>query len=259
MRQNSKGRYVYCVAESGEKCSLGNIGLDNNEVYSISHHDLCAVVHNCPAEPYSSDEQETVHRWAISHQKVVEAALNRFGTILPMAFDTIVQDTDEGSAEDNIRKWLAAERDKLKRKLDQVRDKEEYGIQISWEPKVIAAAISRTAPDIQKLEAEISSKSKGLAYMYKQRLGKLLKQEVEREAERCFKDFYIRIKGCVSEVKVERTKKQEDKQMLMNLSCLVPKGETRLLADELEKIDNMDGFSVHFTGPWPPYSFVKVD
>jgi hypothetical protein len=28
------------------------------------------------------------------------------------------------------------------------------------------------------------------------------------------------------------------------------------LGEELEKINNMDGFSVHFSGPWPPYSFV---
>ncbi|MFC2060619.1 GvpL/GvpF family gas vesicle protein [Chloroflexota bacterium] len=26
----------------------------------------------------------------------------------------------------------------------------------------------------------------------------------------------------------------------------------------MEKIDRMDGFSVRFTGPWPPYSFVMV-
>jgi len=258
MSQNNKARYVYCVAEVGEKISLGNIGLDDNEVYSIPYHDLCAMVHNCPAEPYSSDEEETVRQWAIGHQKVIETALKRFGTILPMAFDTIIQDTAEGSAEDNIQKWLAAEHDELKRKLDRVRDKEEYGIQISWEPKAIATAISRTDPDIQKLEAEISSKSKGLAYMYKQRLEKLLKQKVEKEAEHYFKDFYNRIKGCVNELKVERTKNQDDKQMLMNLSCLVPKGEVKLLAAELEKIDNMDGFSVRFTGPWPPYSFVTV-
>jgi len=29
-----------------------------------------------------------------------------------------------------------------------------------------------------------------------------------------------------------------------------------MLGDELEKINNLKGFSVRFTGPWPPYSFV---
>ena len=119
--------------------------------------------------------------------------------------------------------------------------------------------LSSTNPDIGKLEEEIKSKPKGLAYMYKQRLEKLLKEEVEKEAERRFKDFYHRIKECVIELKVERTKKQEDRQMLMNLSCLVLRGRTKQLATELGKIDSMDGFSIRFTGPWPPYSFVTVN
>ena len=85
---------------------------------------------------------------------------------------------------------------------------------------------------------------------------KLLKQEVEKEAECRFKDYYHRLKEYVSDLKVERTKKEADKQMLMNISCLVPQGETKPLANELEKIDSTDGFSVRFTGPWPPYSFV---
>ena len=42
----------------------------------------------------------------------------------------------------------------------------------------------------------------------------------------------------------------------MNLSCLLTKDGSRELGDELEKIDAMEGFSVRYTGPWPPYSFV---
>jgi len=56
---------------------------------------------------------------------------------------------------------------------------------------------------------------------------------------------------------VEKTKKTEkDKVMLINLSCLVAKEKVDSLGEELEKINNMEGFTVRFTGPWPPYSFV---
>jgi hypothetical protein len=44
--------------------------------------------------------------------------------------------------------------------------------------------------------------------------------------------------------------------MLLNLSCLVAREKVDSLGKELEEINNMDGFSVHFSGPWPPYSFV---
>ena len=258
MSANSCGRYVYCIAEAGEMLNFGDIGINDNEVYTIPYDSLCAIVHNCSAEPYSSDDKDVVRRWVISHQRVVEAALDRFGTVLPMSFDTIIRDTDEGSAEDNIRKWLVEEADDLNKKLDRVRGKEEYGVQVFWEPNTIAGVISQTNQEIVKLEEEIKSKSKGLAYMYKKRLGELLKREMGKEAENYFKDFYHRIEDCVSEIKVEKTKTEVDKQMLINLSCLVARGKTEPLSNELENINKLDGFSVRFTGPWPPYSFVTV-
>ena len=258
MSANNCGRYVYCIAEAGEMLNFGDIGINDNEVYTIPYDSLCAIVHNCSAEPYSSGDKDVVRRLVISHQRVVETALDRLGTVLPMSFDTIIQDTDEGSAEDNIRKWLVEKAEDLKNNLDRVRGNEEYGVQVFWEPNTIAGVISQTNQEIVKLEEEIKSKSKGLAYMYKQRLGELLKQEMEKEAENYFKDFYHRIEDCVSEIKVEKTKTEVDKQMLINLSCLVARGKTEPLSDELENINKMDGFSVRFTGPWPPYSFVAV-
>ena len=93
--------------------------------------------------------------------------------------------------------------------------------------------------------------------MYKQKLENLLKKEIEKEADRYFKDFYEKIKKCVDEIKVEKTKKlEENKQMLMNLACLLSKEKSKILGEELEKINNIKGFFVRFTGPWPPYSFV---
>jgi hypothetical protein len=49
---------------------------------------------------------------------------------------------------------------------------------------------------------------------------------------------------------------EEDKQMLLNLSCLLFKEKSKILGEELEKINHLKGFFVRFTGPWPPYSFV---
>jgi len=56
---------------------------------------------------------------------------------------------------------------------------------------------------------------------------------------------------------VEKTKKAEPGlQMIMNLSCLVYRDRYTKLGEELGKINQMRGFAVRFTGPWPPYSFV---
>lgn len=255
---SSNGRYLYCIVEGREKMSFGKIGIEDNEVYTIPYKDLSVVVHNCPAKPYKSEDEKIMKNWVMVHQNVIDIVWERFGTVLPFGFDTIIRGNEGSGPEENIKNWLKEDYDNLKGKIEKIRGKAEYGVQVFWEPKVIVQKVTKESPEIKKLAEEINSKPKGLAYMYKQKLENLIKKEMERKAEQYFKEFYERIRSCVDDIKVEKTKKviKEDKQMLMNLSCLLPKGNSKKLGDELEKISNMEGYSVRFTGPWPPYSFV---
>ena len=252
-----EGRYLYCIVESKEKISLGKIGIDGNEVYTIPYKELAAVVHNCPAEPYNSDEQEVMTNWVMTHQQVTDAAWEKFGSVLPFGFDTIIQQKEDLGPDENTKKWMEDDYDNLKDKFEKIKGKAEYGVQVLWNPKVISQKINQESPEIKALQEEMNAKPKGIAYMYRQKLENLLKTEMEKEADRCFKDFYEKIKRCVDDIKVEKTKKAEDgKQMLLNLTCLIPEGKSEMLGDELETINNMEGFTVRFTGPWPPYGFV---
>ena len=262
-KSKDEGRYLYCVADSGDRVDLGKIGLDGKEVYTLPWGDLCAIVHNCPSEPYKSADNEVVKRWVVAHEKVVEVAQERFGTVLPLGFDTIIKGEKDKSPEENIKNWLKEDYANLKEKMDKIKGKAEYGVQIFWDPKFIADEIAKTNEEIKNLNQDIKSKSKGMAYMFKHKLDNLLKKEMEEKAGLCFKDFYARIKKCVDEIRVEKTKQisagsigDEKRQMLMNLSCLVDKEKSKELGEVLEKINRGKGFFVRFTGPWPPYSFV---
>ncbi len=253
----NEARYIYCITGDTEKITFGNIGIEDNEVYTIPCQDLCAVVHNCPAEPYKSEDKDIMQTWVMVHQKVVDIAMEKFGAVLPMGFDTIIKGEEDISSDENIKKWLMVDYENLRQKLAKFKNRAEFGVQIFWDPKVIGKKLIENNQEIKNLNEELKSKSKGLAYMYKQKLENLLKKELEVEAERYFKNFYERIKKCVDDIKVEKTKKQEDdKQMLLNLSCLLFKEKSKILGEELETINNMEGFLVRFTGPWPPYSFV---
>jgi len=257
----TEGKYIYCVADSGETVGLGKIGIDENEVYTIGYRDICAVAHRCPAEPYKSDDPEAIEVWVLRHQQVIDAAWERWGTVLPLAFDTIIAAREGSDAEQNTWNWLREEYQNLKGKIERVRGKAEYGVQVFWEPKLIAQNLSETSPEIRQLEEEISTKSRGLAYMYRQKLEGLLRREMEAEGDDCFKDFYRRIKAQVDDIRVEKTKTRkadQGLQMIMNLSCLVARDKYLELGRVLEEIDKMEGFSIRFTGPWPPYSFVGI-
>jgi len=254
----SEGRYLYCIVEGSESVHFGSIGIEGNEVYTIPYNDLCAIVHNCPAEPYRSEDQEIVKGWVIAHQKVVDTAWERFGTVIPIGFDTIVQENEAANPEENMKNWLRDDYDNLKAKMEKVRGRAEYGVQVLWDTRVMAQKATEDSLEIKKLEEEIKSKPRGLAYMYRQKLEELLKKELGKQADQYFKEFYGKISPYADDLCVEKTKKTESENMhmLLNLSCLLTEGGSKKLGAELEKIDVMDGFSVRYTGPWPPYSFV---
>ena len=253
-----KGRYVYGVAAGDKEVRLGPIGIEGSEVYTIPYEDISAIVHNCSTEPYQSSDDEIVKNWVRTHQSVLDAAGERLGIVIPLGFDTILQPKDDAtSPEQVVREWLKEDYDRLREVMRKIEGKDEYGVQVSYEPRLIIKQISEQSEEIRKIKEEMATKSPGMAYMYKQKLERAVKAETEQLANVWFNDFYGRIKKHTDDIIVEKTKKLNNgKVMLLNLSCLVAREKIDSLGKELEEINNMDGFSVHFSGPWPPYSFV---
>jgi hypothetical protein len=254
----AEGIYVYGVAASGNEVGLGSIGIERSAVYTVSYKNLCAIVHNCTAEPYQSNDEETVKSWVRAHQAVLDKGKEQFGPVIPLGFDTILQPKDSATSLDQVvRDWLREDYDRLCTVMEKIQGKDEYVVQVSYEPGAIGRRISEQSGEIQRIQDEIATKPPGMAYVYRQRLEKVVKAEMEKLADEWFKDFYGRIKKHTDDIVVEKTKKLgKDKVMLLNLSCLVSSAKVHDLGDELGKIDSMEGFSAHFSGPWPPYSFV---
>ena len=254
----NRGRYIYGVAAGVKAVSLGPIGIAGNEVYTIPCEGFCAVVHSCPAEPYQAVDKEIITKWVLVHQGVLDKAQKTLGTLIPMSFDTILQSKDEVISPDQVVKdWLKSDHDRFQTVMERIKGRDEYGVQIFYAPGLVVKQISDGSQEIRKIREEMASKSPGMAYLYKQKVERAVKAEIERLAGEWFRDFYRRIKDHCDDIVVEKTKKlYRDKVMLLNLSCLVAKEKVDSLGEELEKINNTEGFSVHFSGPWPPYSFV---
>ncbi len=72
--------YLYGIADANAQTKLGEIGIEGNEVYTIPYKGLSAIVHNCPLEPYKSEDEKVVKGWVKTHQHVldvVEEALKK--------------------------------------------------------------------------------------------------------------------------------------------------------------------------------------
>jgi hypothetical protein len=253
-----QGRYVYGVTTGDKEVRLGPIGIEGSEVYTIPYEDISAIVHDCSTELYQSTDDEMIKNWVRTHQGVLDAAGERLGVVIPLGFDTILESRDDAASPDQVvRDWLKLDYARLREMMRKIEGKNEYAVQVSYEPGLIARQISEQSEEIRKIKEEMAAKSPGMAYLYRQKVERAVKAETERLADRWFSDFYGRIKKHTDDVVVEKTRKLNNGQvMLLNLSCLAAGEKVDGLGKELEEINNMAGFSVHFSGPWPPYSFV---
>jgi hypothetical protein len=250
-----KGLYLYCLTQGSPKEDLKLSGIEEGKVLFVPVNDLIAVVQEC-AQPFCSEDKEVVTKWVLRHQQVVDATMTAFGNVIPFSFDTLIVAKDGKTAGENLQEWAQKEEPHLRKKFAKLKGRAEYGVQISWDPNTVAPRVTANDPEVKVLKEEIQATGVGTAYLLRQKLETLLKSRLEIAADAYFKEFYRVIKLETEDIRVEKIKKLEPpRQMLMNLSCLLSKERVSRLGHELDKISEIQGFFVRFTGPWPPYSF----
>lgn len=253
-------RYVYGVADKGVSIHLEAKGLDGALVYTIPYKEICVIVHDCLAEPYKSDDDAVVKEWLFTQQEVLDAITEKFGVVLPMSFDMIIEGKNGQDPEQTVKDWLEKNYDYFTEKMSGIKGKQEFGVQVILDTEVLSAKLIETDEKLIKKKKEIDTKPEGIAYMERELLKELLKEKIEEEADQYFREFFSMIRKCTDDIVIGKVKKVGgNKQMLMNLSCLVRKDRVEELGNELEKIENINGIAVRFSGPWAPYSFVTPE
>lgn len=257
IQEAAEGRYLYCIARCGEEQTLGEAGIDNAKVYTIPHDDIAAIVHACLAKPYESKEEKRVKRWVFAHNYVIDQATKRFGTVLPFSFDAIVKGGD-----DAVKNWLSENHQKFKSELERLNGRSEYTVQIFCDASLLARKIEKNNPEIEKLAGEIKAAQKGKAHLLERKLEKMVRDGVDAELLNYSKKFREQIENHIEEAKEEKTRfvpeQFKNKRLALGLSCLVSGEQVEKLGEALKRINELDGFSVRFTGPWAPFSFVRL-
>jgi len=258
IQKATEGRYLYCIASCGDGLSLREIGIDKAQVYTIPHNDIAAVVHVCPPKPYESKDEERVKRWVFTHNYIIDQATKRFGMVLPFSFDSIVKG-DDGAVEG----WLSENYSRFKGELERLKGKSEHTVQIFCDASLLARRIEKDNQEIGWLAEDIKVAPKGKAHLLERKLQKMIREAVAAQVRDWSKKFHGQIEEHVEEAREERSRfvpeRFKDKKLVLGLSCLVSDGKVEKLGEVLRQINEQEGFSVRFTGPWAPFSFVRLN
>lgn len=254
-----QGRYLYCVVDTTDSDTetLSTTGIDENPVYVIETGGIGAVVHDCETV-YDTDDLDQVKQWLVTHQQVVDAASDGFGTPLPMRFDTVL-----GGGDTSVEHWLADHYESIHDNLQSFAGMWEYRVTLLWDPSLFEDRITEQDDRLQELQQRQQQAGAGKRFLLKKQHDKRiqeLKQDHRTDLAEQLKETITPVANDLAEQESRPTLSDDthssaEQEQILRVAILADKDDETALGDQLDTIVEQDGVEIQFTGPWPPYTF----
>ena len=242
-----EGKYVYCIIETSEPRSFGSMGIGGrgDEVYTIQHRGLAAVVSNTPLVVYDPTRENV-----FTHEQVNEAVMREF-TVLPMAFGALFR------TDDDIIELIRGTYDALRDVLAKMEGKVEFGLKVNWDRDKVTAQLEETNDEIRHLKEQITSRTTGSTYFARMQLGRLIETALTDQADAYIREVYSQLRDTAV---ASRANKPIGDRMIMNAAFLIDRNTEAEFDQKVKEIASKyeDKLSFRYTGPWPPYNFVHI-
>ena len=251
----AEGCYLYCLVP-GDAGAVGadpgRTGIGGASVEAVGSGPVAAIVHIGAAVPFETADDTVGRAWVLTHHQVVETAWRQYGTVLPVAFNTIVAADGTASARDRLGHWLDTESARLAPRLEALRGTAEYGVQID------RAARDAADPPAPAPEAPhgAGTPSPGVAYLQRRRQERLARQGTTDTLHALGDTLFRRLVGCTERARREPLRAATgERTAIVTATCLVATARYGAFLAELDGIGADAGIEVLITGPLPPYSF----
>jgi hypothetical protein len=152
----------------------------------------------------------------------------------------------------------------LARTLNHVRDRQEYGVRLFRIDDALTAHLAILSPRIAELERSAAAASPGQRYLLTRKLEAERSEELRRisqdVAQRAFDALTRHAAAAVLDALPRRTLEGMAGTAVLNASFLLARDAAEPFTRELTALveeHEPQGFRFEFTGPWPPYHFVR--
>jgi hypothetical protein len=259
------GRYLYCVVrddpetDSPDAALAETDGVGGGEVTLVRRDGLAVATQPCRSL-FDSDDLETVRRWLLQHQTVVDRVGEAFGTPLPFRFDTVLRGDDAA-----VRDWLGDHEPKLSDVLDDLAGKWEYRIEVSWDESALSDRLADDDPRLEELRRKRDDADDGRSFLVGKQYERRLSEVLETHRQETIDDLRDRLRPLVDRLEATEGRSgsadlgggtdTDDGRTRRTLTVLARASHESELGEALESLADRPGVEVRFTGPWPPYSF----
>ena len=252
--------YVYCVVPATLPVNGVPRGIDREAVRLVAHADIAALVSSLDAGEYSGDkpaERMDDPEWltprAVTHDALVMWAGDR-GAVVP--FPMWVMFSDQAGVTDMLAGKAADFRDTL----DRVSGAKEFGVRVSGDQVSLAAAAEKMGSALAVLEQQASVAPPGQAYLLRRKLADARKAATRDAAVRIVEQTHDALSSRSRASIARATALANEPGVLLDGAYLVADEEYepfRTVLTEIIATYEPAGMRIDFTGPWPPYHFVR--
>ena len=257
--------YAYAVTPARLEPSEAPPGIDGASVRLVAEGEMAALVSSVDKSAYEADRVEVLTEevgWvaprASAHDAVVTWAGDR-GPVIPLPIFTLFHD------ESRVREMLRDRESELRATLQRVGAGEEYGLRIFRLDEVLAQHMESLSPTIEGLERQAREASPGQRYLLNRKLEAERRSELKRVAGDVAREAFQTLAALALEAVREPlpAKGRDDAPgvAVLNAFFLVRRGKLEPFQQSLTAIvreHEPHGFRFDFTGPWPPYHFVRA-
>jgi hypothetical protein len=256
--------YAYAVTPAALDAAAAPAGVDDAVIDVVVEGDVAALVSSVDTEAYAPERVELLTEevgWvaprASAHDAVVTWAGDR-GPVVPLPIFTLFRD------ESRVREMLRERRTELWATLARVGAGEEYGLRIFRLDDALARHVSTLSPRVEALERQAREANPGQRYLLERKLETERRKEVLRIAGDVAREAFEALAPLALEAVREPlpAKGRDDTAgvAVLNAFFLVRRGALAPFQQSLTAIvreHEPQGFRFDFTGPWPPYHFVR--
>jgi len=245
--------YVYAIIPTGNRVIFDEVaGVDDeqDEVYTVPHRDLAAVVSASPLADYRGLKRDQAARYLVTHQRVVEAVMRAF-PVLPVKFGTVLSD------EDSVRRLLAQGETLFRTTMEEFAGRVQMEVVVLWDLQKVFQEIGQEA-HIAQLKAQIAGHPPEETLIERVAIGQLVQKSLEQRRASS-RDYLI---YSLSKVALDSmVNPLMDDSMVVNVALLVDEAGQEALDQQLELLDEEFEGQLTFrrVGPLPPYSFATVE
>lgn len=246
------GKYIYGIIPSGKRISFpaGRMSAAE-EVYTISHHDISAVVSDSEIVDCKYLLKEAGARYLLRHQMVIEKVMEEY-PVIPMQLGTYASDEGE------VRNIL----DNGYRTILEMFKKIDGGVEVdvvaTWSN--LEGILKEIAEDeeIKTLKEALLNKREGVTVDDQMKIGFLIKHHLDKKRE----GYAGEVEMSLNKISQDhKTHSLMDDRMILNMAFLIEKYSLKDFEKRVEELNDEFAGRLNFklVGPLPPYSFNTLE